>query len=346
MVNAGFNRTVSANLATALTDPGVQQALRGGAAIVFDSSREGRCFDPRIAGELHAQLDAAAVAPIRCVLLTQNTSFAAQYAAWCTARGGQVGLAVRVLHAHLRVLALRAQTIAACEPAAWNGGEAAPRFLSLNRRMTPHRVVILGHLFRRQSIDRGLVSALELPPAGLVPPRWERSFPVEIAAFRDFSPQLPLLLHETKRGGHVFGWEDAWYQNTAFSLTTETDFDAADVCRFTEKSLKPLLAAHPMLLAGLPGTLELLRSYGFRTFAPWIREDYDGIADPTLRMRSVLAEFDRLMAMPVSDFRDLIRQLRPVLVHNTTWFANGLAEKLAEEDRAAHAAIADAAGRP
>lgn len=346
VVNAGFNRTISANLAAALGDPGVRQALRGGAAVVFDSAREGRAFDPRIAEDLHTQLDAAAVAPDRCVLLTQNTSFATHYAAWRTARGVQAGLAVHVLHAHLRVLALRAQTIPACEPAVWNGGDAAPRFLSLNRRMTPHRVVILGHLFRRQSFDRGLVSALEVPPAGSLPSRWERRFSDEIAAFRDLSPQLPLLLHETQRSGHVFGWNDAWYQDTAFSFTTETDFDAAGVCRFTEKSLKPLLAGHPMLLAGLPGTLELLRSYGFRTFAPWFREDYDEIADPTLRMQAILAEFDRLMAMPVNEFRDLIRQLRPILMHNTTWFANGLAERLAEEDRAAHAAVAAAAGRP
>jgi hypothetical protein len=229
-------------------------------------------------------------------------------------------------------------------PPGWTGTDDA-RFLCLNRRITPHRVVLLGYLHATGALGRGLVSALQPVSEPVLPPRWERRFPQEMAAFRSLAPRLPLTLPETQRQGHVFGWETGWYETTAFSFVTETDFDTAGVCRFTEKSLKPLMAGHPMLVAGLPGTLALLRRYGFRTFEPLLHEEYDAIPDPTQRMRTVLAEFDRLMLLPEAALRALVAELRPVVAHNMAWFRTGLPERLATEDAAVRTAIAGAAGR-
>ncbi|MBR0651916.1 hypothetical protein GXW78_19775 [Roseomonas terrae] len=342
VVNADFSRSVGANLADALAMPAVRDALDRGAALLFDSTREGRPFHLDIARDLHGRVEAAGVGAGRCVYLTQNVDFAAPYAAWCT-ESGRTGFAVHVMHAHLRVLAARARR-SPPSPPGWTGTDDA-RFLCLNRRITPHRVVLLGYLHATGALGRGLVSALQPVSEPVLPPRWERRFPQEMAAFRSLAPRLPLTLPETQRQGHVFGWETGWYETTAFSFVTETDFDTAGVCRFTEKSLKPLMAGHPMLVAGLPGTLALLRRYGFRTFEPLLHEEYDAIPDPTQRMRTVLAEFDRLMLLPEAALRALVAELRPVVAHNMAWFRTGLPERLATEDAAVRTAIAGAAGR-
>jgi hypothetical protein len=341
VVNADFNRTVCANLAAALSEREVRLGLDGGAALVFDGSREGRAFDAGVVQDLHAQLEAAAVSARRCVFLTQNTAFAEPYAAWCAA-GQRPGFAVLVMHAHLRGLAMRAAA-APSQPCGWADGNDR-RFLCLNRRMTPHRVVVLGYLEAKNMLARGLVSALGAAPEPLVPGRWEARFPAEIAAFQTFAGRLPLTLPETQREGLVFGWEPDWYRASAFSLVTETDCDAVGVRRFTEKSLKPLMAGHPMLLVGLPGTLALLRGYGFRTFDPLIREAYDAVQDVTERLHAVLAEFERLMAMPAAALRDLIGSLRAIVAHNAAWFRHGLRARLVAEDEAVRAAIRVAAG--
>ncbi len=321
----------------------VPAALRAGAALVLDSSREGRRFDPDQAAGLQQALLDAGGCPDRCLVLTQNIELGSSWSAWASQGEGRRPVRVRVLHAFLHALARRVQGSPGSDrPAAlsWPGAEADRRFLCLNRRPAAHRLVTLGHLALTGALPRGLVSALRPPREDGVPPRWEVSHPACLAAFRRLVPSLPLTLPETPGRSPITEWEESWYRDTAFSLVTESDFITPGVRRFTEKSLKPLMAGHPMLLVAAKGTLALLRDLGFRSFAPHIDEEYDALNDPSARMTAVLAEFDRLMALPATGLRALIEALRPVLEHNMAWFRGGLAARLDAEDRELHALIA------
>jgi hypothetical protein len=85
------------------------------------------------------------------------------------------------------------------------------------------------------------------------------------------------------------------YQETNIEVVLETLFDD-DRLHLTEKSLRPVACAQPFIVVATHGSLEYLRSYGFKTFADVWDESYDTIEDPKERlvkivdlMRSIVA---------------------------------------------------------
>jgi len=57
----------------------------------------------------------------------------------------------------------------------------------------------------------------------------------------------------------------------------------------TEKSLRPIACGQPFILAGTHGSLEYLRSYGFKTFENVWEENYDLVEDPRDRLTQIVA---------------------------------------------------------
>jgi len=73
------------------------------------------------------------------------------------------------------------------------------------------------------------------------------------------------------------------YKDTDIEIVLETLFDDGRL-HLTEKSLRPIACAQPFILAGTQGSLEYLRSYGFKTFGDVWNESYDLIDDPAERL--------------------------------------------------------------
>jgi hypothetical protein len=73
------------------------------------------------------------------------------------------------------------------------------------------------------------------------------------------------------------------YEATDIEVVMETLFDD-DRLHLTEKSLRPIACAQPFILAGTHGSLEYLRSYGFKTFQHIWNEHYDLVEDPEERL--------------------------------------------------------------
>ena len=87
-------------------------------------------------------------------------------------------------------------------------------------------------------------------------------------------------------------WGDAivnprCYTDSWFSLVTETIFDYPYSFR-TEKIWKPILMAHPFVVAANPGYLRDLRGAGFQTFEKLIDERYDFIDRPDVRIQRIV----------------------------------------------------------
>jgi hypothetical protein len=74
--------------------------------------------------------------------------------------------------------------------------------------------------------------------------------------------------------------------NSEISVILETVFDDRRI-HLTEKTLKPIACGHPFILAAGPGALEYIRSYGFKTFAPYIDESYDQETDSLKRLEKI-----------------------------------------------------------
>lgn len=96
------------------------------------------------------------------------------------------------------------------------------------------------------------------------------------------------------------------HNQTAISVVLETIFDSR--IHLTEKTLRPLACGHPFMLAAGPGSLELLKKYGFQTFSPYINETYDTVQDNDLRLHLVIEEMKRIQLLPESERTELIRQ--------------------------------------
>ena len=105
-------------------------------------------------------------------------------------------------------------------------------------------------------------------------------------------------------------------------LVTETVADGRRL-HLTEKTFKPIALGMPFVLVATAGSLEYLRSYGFRTFGHLWDESYDTITDPHERIRSVaslLQTHDNLS--PEQRFK-LWQDCLPTIQHNWNHFYGG-----------------------
>jgi hypothetical protein len=77
------------------------------------------------------------------------------------------------------------------------------------------------------------------------------------------------------------------YEQTQIEVVLETLFDD-DRLHLTEKTLRPIACGQPFLLAGTAGSLDYLKSYGFKTFEEIWDESYDSIQDPKQRLETIV----------------------------------------------------------
>lgn len=203
------------------------------------------------------------------------------------------------------------------------------KFTFMNFSPRAHRVIVMLDLDREGELKNGYVSLPSLDNKSIVfpePSSGARAFPTLLqeyeAGIEPLRQKLPLLLDSkidekssalTNRllPANIFG-------DSYFSITAETDYAAepAYARRFTEKTLQCFLRMHPFVLIGDAGTLGLLKNLGFATFEPFIDETYDTITDPEERMRALLEEIRRLNRLSDDDWRDMRREMIPILHHN------------------------------
>jgi hypothetical protein len=90
----------------------------------------------------------------------------------------------------------------------------------------------------------------------------------------------------------------------------------------TEKTFKPIALGMPFVIVGTRGSLEYLRSYGFRTFEGIWDESYDDAEDDVRieRIASLLRSLDELSPQGKQDLFD---QCQEVIEHNWNHFYGG-----------------------
>lgn len=101
------------------------------------------------------------------------------------------------------------------------------------------------------------------------------------------------------------------YDDYFMEIVVETDI--ATTAWITEKTIKNLYIGKPFLTLCGAGVLEKIKSFGFKTFSPWIDETYDTITNHSQRLDAILKEVDRLSTVNV---KELYKEMLPVLEHN------------------------------
>jgi hypothetical protein len=122
-----------------------------------------------------------------------------------------------------------------------------------------------------------------------------------------------------KRGNGLFNKVDvSVYDNTCLSYVTETTM-SPELSRFTEKSLKPLLLGHPVIVAGTIGNIQLLRQLGFSVFDHVIDHSYDRESDVVTRIRMSAKEVKSFLDRSSEAGSTLIEEVIPHVRANIEW---------------------------
>jgi len=196
-------------------------------------------------------------------------------------------------------------------------------FLFLNGRLRPHRKYLIDGLKMRSLLDRALWTNLssrvemaftsrlitdKLEPIRLLPPEYEIN-----RARENLKPSLYTDGGFIKHTLFNNTWGDAivnhrCYTDTWFSLVTETIYDYPYTFR-TEKIWKPVLMAHPFIVAANPGYYRDLRQAGFRTFEALIDESFDQIDCPQERLECIISMVDDICANGPAEFWEASRDI-------------------------------------
>jgi hypothetical protein len=104
-------------------------------------------------------------------------------------------------------------------------------------------------------------------------------------------------------------------------LVTETVAEGQRL-HLTEKTFKPIALGMPFVIVGTRGSLEYLRSYGFRTFEGIWDESYD-LAEYDIRIERIASLLRSLDELPTTAKQELFESAHEVIEHNWNHFYNG-----------------------
>jgi len=209
------------------------------------------------------------------------------------------------------------------------------KFLNLNRRWRPHRPTMVGLLHAKGLLEQGYVSL----PKQLEGQSYSNTFDLclylnrqnqyisdllsdnrdEIVELQeltldsnDFENNLPMAKHT--------GLLAKYYNETIFSLVNETffykEFTGEKSIFITEKTYKAIAYKHPFLLVSTEHTLRALRTLGYKTFSPFIREDYDEIENDADRIAAILDEVERLCNLSEHKVNEFLNGCQEICEHN------------------------------
>jgi len=196
-------------------------------------------------------------------------------------------------------------------------------FLFLNGRLRPHRKYLIDHLRAQGLLTHALWTNLssrvemaftskldtgKTEPIRLLPPEYE----IERARER-LTPDLYTHGGFVKHKLFNNTWGDAivntrCYTDSWFSLVTETIFDYPHTFR-TEKIWKPILMAHPFVVAANQGYLQDLRDAGFQTFHTLIDEGYDQVDNPQKRIERIINTVSNISKSGAAEFWEASRDI-------------------------------------
>ena len=116
-----------------------------------------------------------------------------------------------------------------------------------------------------------------------------------------------------------------YFNESYFSLITETKFlrdlpnthdTQLDCYLFSEKTYKTIMAKHPFILMSIPGSLAVLQKAGYKTFHPYINENYDSIVDDEARIEAIIDEVERLSKFTDEEWLAWQADIRNIVEHN------------------------------
>jgi hypothetical protein len=202
------------------------------------------------------------------------------------------------------------------------------KFVCFNRVPRLHRVLTIAKILELGLFDKSFCS-LE-GDAGLLD--CIRQFlPLKTSKqFNSFDDKMPIRLNITEGRQNpidIVGQDLEYHENSYFSIVTETIFYNAPTKNFTitntlnsvfltEKIFRPIVLKHPFLLVSRPHSLRALRALGYKTFHPYINENYDTVVNDSSRLEVIMKEVDRLCKFTDAEWIEWQRNIKDILDYN------------------------------
>ena len=89
-----------------------------------------------------------------------------------------------------------------------------------------------------------------------------------------------------------------------------------DTLYITEKTFRNYYLKKPFLLIGQPETLAALKDLGYKSFHPYINEEYDETVNGAVRLRMIFNELKRLCSFTEKDWKEFHSNVYHILEHN------------------------------
>ena len=122
------------------------------------------------------------------------------------------------------------------------------------------------------------------------------------------------------------------FRESFFFLITETLFgnNDKDCLQITEKTYKAIAYRIPFIVVGSYGTLEHLRTLGYKSFPHMFDESYDEIPEPDKRMSAICDELKKWRMLPLEEKKERYRRTTAALQHNYVHYKNSSPARVAE----------------
>lgn len=204
-------------------------------------------------------------------------------------------------------------------------------FLCFNKVNREHRMWLLDRMLEENLVDKGYYS-FEGEPG------WLDSIPDTVFPnIRNNKHIFPLRLNITEYRTNpvdIIHDDINYHRNSYFSIVTETLYfdnkypaawhkaNVEDSIFFTEKTYRCFALKHPFILLGRPNSLLELRKSGYRTFSPFINENYDKIVDNRERFEFIIKEIKKLCNFTHSEWSEWANGIKEIVDYNHTHFFN------------------------
>lgn len=199
-------------------------------------------------------------------------------------------------------------------------------FNCLNRRLRAHRLYLLAKLKQYGLLEKNIVTydftiddnINEIKNLEIIAKREWMDFQFIDKHLLNIRNNRPSSHYDHNNLQELFGlnWESASiYNDSMFSVVTETSAHPLEYY-ISEKVLKPIGHCHPFIVFGSVGTLDELKSIGFKTFSPFIDETYDGVKKAEDRCELIMGEIARLTNLSDYEKLEWMENIKPIVEYN------------------------------
>jgi hypothetical protein len=205
------------------------------------------------------------------------------------------------------------------------------KFLMFNRRLRPHRIYSVIHFERLGILDQFLLSydissmqMYEMSPENVEMHIEDKEHQkLLIKNFYRLKKENPKQTIDYDDLENVWGFNFETkepYLDSYIHVISETNFFELGGY-FSEKTWKPMGHLQPFIFMGPAHGLKEMKKLGFKTFSPYICEDYDSELDPEKRFNMVIQEIERLSKIPIQEIHEWYKSIyQDVLIYNRDKF--------------------------